>query len=212
MNTFGTTKSKSVNPKNILGGILGGFEEDFESERSMVSSAAKGFFEAVIDIGKGVAGTETGGVFDAKSGQFPSKGSIEFNKAVQQEVAAEQKKKAEIDRKKIFFTTLKEEQQKVQIEKDKVFEEEINDIITNLPTEQKNRMLHYQASYKDKSVYQRAELRKKIIEEQRKTEEQEKTASIPSPAKQASALNAAMEGGSGTQGGGTANLSAQAVG
>lgn len=219
MNTFGTTKTKPVNPKSILGGALGFFEEDFESERSLVSSTAKGFFEAVIDLGKNVAGTEdkpeqkqnSGGALDAKAGQFPSKGSIEFSKAVQKEVDDEKKKQVEISRKRIFFTNLKEDRQKVQIEKDRVFEEEINDIVTNLPTEQKNRLLHYQASYKDKSVYQRAELRKKIIEEQRKSEEQEKQASIPNPTK-ASAINAAMEGGSGTQGGGQANLSAQAVG
>lgn len=220
MNTFSTTKQKSSNPRSILGGALGFFEEDFESERSIVSSTAKGFFEAVIDLGKDIAGTETGGSSGAKQeqkaeaqpGQFPSKGSIEFNKAVQKEVAAEQKKKAEIDRKKIFVQTLKEDQQKAQIEKERVFEEELNDIVANLPTEQKNELLHYQSSYKDKSVYQRAELRKKLIEQRKKSEEQEKAASIPSPAKQVSALNAAMEGGSGSQGGGQANLSAQAVG
>jgi len=73
-------------------------------------------------------------------------------------------------------------------------------------------LLHYQASYKDKSVYQRAELRKKLIEQQEKSEKQEKATSIPTPAKQPSALEGAFEGRSGSQGGGSANLSNQAVG
>lgn len=138
----------------------------------------------------------------AETGKFPSTGSIEF-----------QKQKTETDRKKAFFQALKEDMERAQKAKDKLFfEEEINDIVTNLPTEQKNRLLHYQASYKDRSIYQRAALRKKLIEEQKKSEKQEKAASIPSPAKQAHALETAFEGGSGGQGSGTANLSAQAVG
>src|SRR3989344_1824528 len=43
-------------------------------------------------------------------------------------------------------------------------------------------------------------------------EEQKKAASIPSPAKQPSAMEGAFEGRSGTQGSGSANLSNQAVG
>lgn len=121
--------------------------------------------------------------------------------------------KAEIDRKKAFYQALKEDQDRAQRARDKLlFEEEINDIATNLPTEQKNRLLHYQASYKDRSVYQRAELRRKLIDESKKAKEQEKQVSIPSPAKQPSALEGAFEGRSGAQGSGTANLSAQAVG
>src|SRR3989338_3109474 len=91
-------------------------------------------------------------------------------------------------------------------------QEEINDIVTNLPTEQKNQLLHYQASYRDRSVYQRSELRKKLIEQKKNAEKQEKAASIPSPAKQPSAMEGAFEGRSGTQGSGSANLSNQAVG
>lgn len=131
--------------------------------------------------------------------KFPSKGSIEFNA-----------KQAETNRKKAFYQAIKEDQERAQKAKDKLLEEEIGDILKDLST--KNRLLLYQAGYQDRSIYQRAELRKKLIEEQKKSEKEEKAASIPSPAKQPSALEGAFEGRSGTQGGGTANLSAQAVG
>ncbi|MDO8573127.1 MAG: hypothetical protein Q7R77_00035 [Candidatus Daviesbacteria bacterium] len=140
-------------------------------------------------------------VVSSEKGKFSS-GSIEFKK-----------KEVETKRKVIFFQNLKEDAKAAQEAKEKLlFEEEMDDIVTNLPTEQKNRLLHYQASYKDRSIYQRAALRRKLIEDKKKTEDKEKAASIPSPAKKPSALEGAFEGGSGTQGSGQANLSAQAVG
>ncbi len=215
MNTFGSTKNK-INPRNILGGIPDLFDEaDFERETSIVSTIAStvkdlagGVYEATSDLSQTViiaeSKTESNG-----AEKFPSKGSIEFNKQVQ----TEQKQKTEAERKKAFFQALKEDKDRAQRAKDKLlFEEEINDIMTNLPTEQKNQLLHYQVSYKDRSIYQRAELRKKLIEERKKADKQQKETSIPNPAKQPSAMEGAFEGGSGTQGGGTANLSAQAVG
>lgn len=191
--------------KNILGGILGSLEEtDYERETTVISTVIKaasgGISEAITDLVRENIRAKPEQKPD-EVGKFPATGSIEF-----------QKQKVEIDRKKIFFQTLKENQSKVQREEEKLFEEEISDIITNLPTEQKNKLLHYQAGYKDRSIYQRAELRKKIIEEQKKTDNKEKAASIPSPAKQPSAIEGAFEGRSGTQGGGSANLSNQAVG
>lgn len=209
MNTFGSTKSK-INPKNILGG-MGFFEEDFEMESSAVSSvpqAIGGVFKDVFSLGQDIVGIEPKNE-SSKTERFPSKGTIEFNKKAEQT----QKKQAEIKRKKAFYQAFKEDQDRTQKAHDKLlYEDEINDIATNLPTEQKNRLLHYQASYKDRSVYQRAELRRKLIEEGKKAEKQEKAASVPSPAKQPSALEGAFEGRSGTQGSGTSNLSAQAVG
>lgn len=214
MNTFGKTKS-TINPRGILGGIMGSFEEDYEKETSAasaVSSVASGFFESILSLGKDIAGVEEK-TESNNANKFPSKGSIEFNQAVKKEVDEQQKKKADIDRKQAFFQALKEEQSRAGRATDKLlFEEEINDIATNLPTEEKNRLLHYQASYKDRSIYQRAELRRKIIEQQKQAEEKQKEASLPSPAKQPSAMEGAFEGRSGTQGGGSANLSAQAVG
>lgn len=178
MNTFGSTKSKGFNLRNVLGL----FEEEYYERETTV-----------------------------ETGKFSS-GSINF-KENQVQVEQQLKERAKVDRKKAFFQALKENMERAQKAKDKLlFEEEINDIVTNLPTEQKNRLLHYQASYKDRSIYQRAALRKKLIEEQKKSEKQEKAASIPSPAKQPSALEGAFEGRSGGQGSGTANLSAQAVG
>lgn len=208
MNNFSSAKSK-INPRNILGGIPGLFDEaDFEKEASAVAKGVNGVFEAVFSLGQDIAGIEPKKESNGTE-KFPSKGSIEFNKQIQ----TEQKQKAETERKKAFFQALKEDADRAQRAKDKLlFEEEINDIVTNLPTEQKNQLLHYQASYKDRSVYQRAELRRKIIEERKKADKQQKAASIPSPAKRPSAMEGAFEGGSGSQGSGTANLSAQAVG
>lgn len=154
-----------------------------------------GFFDGDFEMEASVSSV-------TKAEKFPTTGTIEFNK-----------KKAEADRKKAFYQALREDYDRSQRVKDKLlFEEEINDIATNLPTEEKNRLLHYQAGYKDRSVYQQAELRRKLIEKGKKAKEQEKQAPIPSPAKQPSALEGAFEGRSGAQGSGTANLSAQAVG
>lgn len=182
--------------RKILGG-MGFFDEDFERETSVLSTT----FEAIVNLGQDVSGIEPKKESDGIK-KFPSKGSIEFNA-----------KQAEADRKKAFYQALKEDQERAQKAKEKLlFEEEMDDIVTNLPTEQKNRLLHYQANYQDRSIYQRAELRKKLIEEQKKADKHQKEASVPSPAKQPSAKEGIFEGRSGTQGGGTANLSAQAVG
>lgn len=209
----------AVNPRNILGGF--GFFEDFETEKA-VSSIAKGVgsvIEEIVGLGQDIAGVEPES--EAKPATKFSSGSINFKEnqsraqteQLQKQQAEITKERTKIDRKKAFFQALKEDMERAQKAKDKLlFEEEINDIATNLPTDEKNRLLHYQASYRDRSVYQRAELRRKIIEQQKKSEKQEKAASIPSPAKKASAMEGAFEGGSGTQGSGTANLSAQAVG
>lgn len=206
MDTFGNTKNK-INFKNLLGG-MGFFEDDnFERESERETSVAASVSHAASEAVGTTIGLIKEIVFNT-----PQKASPEEDKKQEDQLKKWQKEKAEADRKKAFFQTIKEEAYKVQIEKDKVFEEELNDIVSNLPTEQKNRLLHYQASYKDKSVYQRAELRRKLIEEQQEGEKQEKAASIPSPAKQPSAMEGAFEGRSGNQGGGQANLSAQAVG
>lgn len=227
MNTFGNTKNNGGNSRS---GILGLFEDDSERETSFTSTAistvaeggtrvATGVFEAAISLVQNITNTEQK-TESCGNGKIPL-GSINFkeNQAQAEQLQKQQaqfeelqKQKAETDRKKVFFQALKEDRDRVQKAEDKLFEEEINDIITNLPTEQKNKLLHYQASYKDRSIYQRAELRKKLIEEQKKSENQQKAASIPSPAKQPSAMEGAFEGRSGSQGGGTANLSAQAVG
>ena len=91
-------------------------------------------------------------------------------------------------------------------------EEEINDITANISTTEKNELLHYQASYKDKSIYQKAELRRKIIEQRKKADKQQKETSVAQTKPGSSALQTAFEGGSGSQGSGTANLSSQAAG
>lgn len=217
MISFGSTNSKN----HSRSGILGLFEDDFENESSIRSSAtsvvtqtATGILEAVLDLGQTVTGMEDKTESKANA-KFPTTGSIEFNKQQAQieQLQKQQAGKEKADQKRVFFQALKEDQERAQKAKEKLlFEEEINDIVTNLPTEQKNELLHYQASYKDRSIYQRAELRKKLIEQRRKAEKQQKQSSIPSPAKQPSAIEGAFEGRSGTQGGGSANLSAQAVG
>lgn len=224
MNSFGFSHKKSfINPSNILGGIPGLFEDGFEKESSIMSAVTQapsealktvttGVFEAAADLFQDITGSESKA---ESSGKFSLNGSIDnFNqKQVQAEMQEQQKQQEESNRQKAFFQALKEDQQRAQMAKDKLLlEEEINDIATNLPTEQKNDLLHYQASYRDRSIYQRAELRRKLIEQRQKAEKQQKQATIASPAKQPSAIEGAFEGRSGSQGGGSANLSAQAVG
>ncbi len=171
-----------LNPKKIFGGF-GFFEDDgYEKEKSAISS---------------------------EKGQFSTTGSIEFSK----NQAKEEAQRKEATSKRVFFQAVKEDQARVQqIKKQEQIEQEINDIGNNLSIEEKNRLLHYQASYRDRSIYQRAELRRKLIEERKNSDKQKKEASVAETKPGASALNAAMEGGSGSQGTGQANLSAQATG
>lgn len=231
MNTFGSIKTNGINRRNILGGIPDSYEDGFEREVSVVSTIASaiasgakdvfgGVYEATVDLSKTVviaeSKTESKG-----NGKFPTPGSIEFknNQAQAEQLQKQQaqfeelkKQKVETDRKKAFFQTLKENQERTEREKEKLLLEEINDIALNLPTEQKNQLLHYQAAYRDRSIYQLSELRKKLIEQRRQEERKQKETSIPNPAKQPSAMEGAFEGRMGTQGSGQANLSAQAVG
>ncbi len=202
-----------IHPTQVTGGVMGWFDDaDFEKE-SLLSSITRGVVDVIEEVPKAVVDAfKTDPEYKLDPTKFPSQGSIEFNNNLAK-VEEQQKQKEEADRKRRFNQALKEDYERAQRAKDKMlFEEEINDIATNLPTEEKNRLLHYQASYKDRSIYQRAALRAKLIEAARKAEKQQKEVSIPSPAKQPSALEGVFEGRSGTQGSGTANLSALATG
>lgn len=199
MNTFSTYKSQGDNkikPSQVLGGTMGWIDEiGFEME-SLV-------FEDILGLEQKTESSKL-----AIGGQT----ELKFNEN-QAKIEEQEKARKEADRKKAFYQILKDDQLRAQMAKDRMWmEEEINDITSNISTEEKNRLLHYQANYKDRSIYQRAELRRKIIEERRKSEKQKFDAAIPSPAKQPSALEGAFEGRSGTQGSGTANLSFQATG
>lgn len=214
MNTFSSNKTK-VSHRQVLGGAMGLIDEmGYEMETPSVASVAKGvgsIFEDIFSLGQDIAGVESQNSTENPDG-FPSKGSLEFNK---KETTAQEKLKLkeETDRKKVFYQNLKEDREKAQRAKEKMlFEEEISDMISNLSTEEKNKLLHYQSSYKDKSIYQIAELRRKIIEQRRKAEKQEKESSVAKTKPGASALQTAFEGGSGSQGAGQANLSAHATG
>lgn len=207
--------SSKIRPNQQVGGGFGFFDEiGYEMETPSFSSVAKGLggiVEDIFSIGSDL--TESGS--ESKSESTLSIGGqteIDFNRR-QTEAEAKLKQKDKDDQKKAFYQAMEQNRLRTQQAKDNMLiEEEINDISLNLSTAEKNQLLHYQAGYKDKSVYQRAELRRKIIEQRKMAEKQEKQTSIPSPAKKASALDAAYEGGSGTQGSGTANLSAQATG
>lgn len=201
----------TIKPSQIIGGAMGWLDEvGFETEispQSVVKAVTNSLFESLMDLGQDVAGAE-----NKEKKQIAPKGTIEFNKAQTKAQEEENKKKA-ASKDSRFYQAFKEDQYRAESAKNRLLlEEEINDIATNLSTDEKNELLHYQASYRDRSIYQRAELRRKIIERRNNAQKQEKTASIPSPAKQASALQTAFEGGSGSQGGGTANLSAHATG
>lgn len=208
--------SSMVKPSQILGGIIGGFDEiGLEMEAPSASSIVKqagGFVEDLFSLVGDIAGVENKSS-ETNTHKFSS-GTIEFNQAkAQNEALKEQKQKEQADRKRIFYQALKEDQQRAKEAKEKLlFEEEINDIVTNLPTEQKNELLHYQASYRDRSIYQKAQLRIKLIEQRKKADKQQKEISIAETKTKASAMQTAFEGGSGSQGGGQANLSFQATG
>lgn len=217
MNPFLSTKSddKKINPSQILGGIMGGFDElGFENEVSLssVSKGVGGIFKDLVSLGTDIAGIE-----DKKSGsennKFPSQGSIEFKK---QEAQAQQEIKVikEANEKRAFFQTLKEDVARVESARDKmIYEEEIADIGAHISTEEKNSMLHYQASYKDRSIYQMAELRRKMIEQKKNSDKDKKQASMAqTQTKGKSAMQGAFEGSSGAQGGGMANLSSASGG
>lgn len=211
MISYVRSKNK-VDPKNILGG-MGFFEGGFESE-SFVSSAkgtAEGFFEAIVDLGKGVAGTESKTETGGKE-KFDMNGSIDFKKQEEKQ-KEKQKEQTKIKRQTLFFQTLKQDQEKARREEEQTMEQEIAELVASVPMEQRNELLGLQTEYRNSnSIYHRSELRRKIIEQRNKTKQQQKEASIPSPAKKVSALEGAFEGGSGSQGGGQANLSNQAVG
>lgn len=203
MNTFLSTKSKSYTPPSRIPGAVGWFEEmGFEIETPPATTVVKGVggvIEDVFSLVGDIVGTEN--KTTAEPQKF-SQGSIEnFNK------------KEKADKKKIFFQSLKEDQQRAQQAKEKLlFEEEIDDFVTNLPTEQKNELLHYQASYRDRSIYQRAQLRIELIKQRKQADKQNKEASMAETKPKAYAMQTAFEGGSGSQGSGTANLSAHATG
>ncbi len=204
MNPFLSTRSDDNKLKKSQ--IFGGFDEiDFEMEAPSASSIAQGVSGVIKDIfslGQDIVGERTEVPEQKLNPDKFSSGSIEF------------KKKEDVEAKKVFYQALKDDTQRAEQAKNRMlFEEEINDVMVNLPTEQKNELLHYQASYKNnRSIYQRAELRKKLIEQAQQADKQQKQESMAQTKPKASAMNAAMEGGAGTQGGGQANLSFQATG
>lgn len=207
MNTSLSIKPKNNTIPSRMPGAVGFFEEiGFEMETPPASAVVKGVagtIEDVFSLVGEVVGTESKPTVEP---QKFSQGSIEFN-----QVKKHQKEKA--DAKRIFYQALKEDQQRAKEAKEKLlFEEEIADLVTTLPTEQKNELLHYQANYKDRSIYQRAQLRIKIIEQRRKADKEKKEVSIAQTKTRASALQTAFEGGSGAQGAGQANISFQATG
>lgn len=207
MNTPLADKPKNdskIRPPQILG-AMGWFDEgSFEKEErvidvtSVVKEAGNLLFEDILGVKQ-----------EEEEDKLTIGGKTELNfKENQAKIEKQEKDRKESDRKKTFFKDLKDDQLRVQHAKERMwFEEEINDKISGFSTVETNELLHLQADYKDnKSVYHKAELRKKIIEQRRKKDQQQKAVSIPSPAKKISALEGAFEGASGKVGSGTANF------
>lgn len=195
--------------------VFGGFDEiGFEMETPSVSSVAKGvgsIFEDIFSLGADITGVETKPAAEAQ--KFPPQGTIEFNQKIK-EMEEDKKQKEEASSKRIFYQALKEDVARVENARDRmIYEEEIADIGAHISTEEKNEMLHYQSAYKDRSVYQMAELRRKIIEKRMKDEKEKKEVSITqTQVKGKTAMQGMFEGASGSQGSGQANLSFQAAG
>lgn len=96
-----------------------------------------------------------------------------------------------------------------------ILQEELRHEVAGMSEVERNERLHLNTSLRKKlteDAYHTTELYRQKKEELVKAEQIKNATEIPSPAKQPSALDAAFEGRSGSQGGGTANLSAQAVG
>lgn len=206
MNTILADKPKNdtkIRPSQILG-AMGWFDEgSFEREErgidvsSVVKEAGSLVFEDIL------------GIEEKEEDKLTIGGKTELNfKENQAKIERQGKDRKEADRKKTFYQNLKDDELRAHQAKERMwFEEEINDKISGFSTGETNEMLHLQADYKDnKSVYHRAELRKKLIEQRKKTENQQKGESIKSPAKKISALDGAFEGASGSVGSGTANF------
>lgn len=221
MSTSLLSKSQNkIRPSQILGAMgWEGFDEDSNEKESSLPSILGGLVGEVIKESANLFKQEVAGVEDESEENQENKNKLaiggetelKFDKK-QAELEEKLKQKEKADKKTAFYQALRDEQLRAQMAKDKMWlEEEINDITTNISTEEKNALLHYQASYKDRSTYQKAELRKKLIEQKRKAETQQKEASVPSPAKQPSALEGAFEGTSGSVGSGTANFGKGAV-
>lgn len=195
--------------------IFGGFDEiGFEMETPSVSSVAKGIgsvFEDIFSLGQDIAGVEEKSTNENQ--KFPPQGTIEFNQKVK-EMEEDKEQKEQASSKRIFYQALKEEVARVENARDRmIYEEEIADIGAHISTEEKNKMLHYQSAYKDRSIYQMAELRKKIIEQRIKDDKEKKEVSMTqTQVKGKTAMQGMFEGASGSQGGGQANLSFQATG
>lgn len=198
--------------------VFGGYDEiGSEMEAPSVSSVAKGvgsIFEDIFSLGADIAGVEDKpATANNETQKFPSQGTIEFNQKVK-EMEEDKKQKEEAQSKRIFYQALKEDVTRVENARDRmIYEEEIADIGAHLSTEEKNEILHYQSAYKDRSIYQMAELRKKIIEQRVKDEKEKRQVSMTqTQMKGKTAMQGIFEGASGSQGGGQANLSFQAAG
>ncbi len=188
-------------PKNKVrpAGAWGFFDDGYEKENSFsVTGVLKEVGSIVFEGLTEIAQTVT------ESKQIAPTGTIEFK----QKQAQEEKDQAETNRKQTFIQAFKDDQQRAENAKNRMLsEDDLNNTLSNLPTDEKNRILHIQASYiNNRSIYHKSELRKKLVEENKKAEQQQKTASIPSPAKKISALDGAFEGSSGSVGSGTANF------
>lgn len=198
--------------------IFGGFDEiGFEMETPSLSTLSEGTKGIIGDLVSLL--TENVAGIEAKKGNSEQKpiaprGTIEeFNKArTKQEAQAKQKEIAA--NKRIFYQALKEEIARVENSRDRmIYEEELADIGSHMPTEEKNALLHYQANYKDRSTYQMAELRRKLIEQKKNSDKEKKEVSIAqTQVKGKTAMQGIFEGASGSQGSGQANLSFQAAG
>ncbi len=219
MNLFKSSSSDDNKPKlsQILGGVIGGFEEAFsEMEAPSIANISKGVSEvvreAVSSTISDVAGTESKST--PGSSAMPDRGSFNFDnkqaKAAETKVE-EQKKAAHI---KNFNQSLDQDLTRAKYSRDRmIMEAEIRHEVSNMPKALKNETLGFQADYEHSdSIYHMAELRRKLKEQQKQQERQQKATSMAQTGGKASAMNAALEGGSGSQGGGQANLSFQAAG
>lgn len=210
MSTFLSDKPKNNTRTRPLGAI--GFYDEVGSERetssvtSVVKEVVGGISEGVFSLLQEVGGVETKSSDEKLA--IGGKTELKFDEKRQAKLEEDQKKSKIANNQRAFYQDLKNEQIRIEMSKNKPsLEEEINDAITSLSNTDKNDLLHLQASYRNNNnVYQRAELRRKLVEKRKMADKQQKESSIPSPGKKISALDGAFEGASGSVGSGTANF------
>ncbi len=122
----------------------------------------------------------------------------------------EQNEASELNRKREFFAKLTADLQNIQFAEPKAEIDELTVQAATMGTEERNELLGHQVGLRREhtsNAYSIANIRSSLMDLNNKQEEKVVNIPIPSPAKQANALETQFEGAKGQLGSGTASLS-----